>query len=341
MVRRIALALVLVVAAGCSATAAAPAPKATSPSPSTNPVPSPVASAKGWLAYQSVSPRGGDGVFLVRTDGSGDHEIVTDIPGQRRHPDFSRDGKHLVFDQTTSDADVDQVYVANADGSGARQVSKCQAPKCAGLWEPAWSPDGRQLAIASSAGFHPGAPSDRFGIAIINLAKRTVRSVVDHDFPTGQDHFPRWSPDGRQLVFWRDREGKGDMAVFVVNVDGSGLRQLTDWDMRAGDADWSPDGKRIVFGTQPLGNFQGAGHSELYTIRPDGKGLRRLTHYGSDGPRATQPRWTPDSKAILYTRTTQEGRPRHIYVLSANGKHDAPVLTAKPIYTHPILQPTP
>ena len=51
-----------------------------------------VAGAKGWLAYQSISSRGPDGVYLVRVDGSADHEIVTDVPGQRLHPDFSRDG---------------------------------------------------------------------------------------------------------------------------------------------------------------------------------------------------------------------------------------------------------
>jgi hypothetical protein len=130
-----------------------------------------LAGAKGWLAYQSISSSGPDGVYLVQADGSDDHEIVTDIPGQRSHPDFSRDGEQLAFDQRTSDDEVDQVYVADADGSGARQVSKCRAPKCAGLWEPAWSPDGSQLAIASSAGFHPGAPSDRFGIAIIDVAR--------------------------------------------------------------------------------------------------------------------------------------------------------------------------
>jgi Tol biopolymer transport system component len=56
-------------------------------------------------------------------------------------------------------------------------------------------------------------------------------------------------------VFWRERFGSGgtQMAVFVVKVDGSGLRQLTKWGLLAGDADWSPDGKVIVFGTGPRG----------------------------------------------------------------------------------------
>ena len=45
--------------------------------------------------------------------------------------------------------------------------------------------------------------------------------------------------------------------------------------------------------------------------------------------------------AILYPRTTQTGQPLHIYAINADGTGDAPALPATPIYTHPILQPTP
>ena len=345
MVRRIAFALLLVLAAGCSASSAAVRPEATSSSRSTSGVLSPVASAKGWLAYQSVTSRGEfeDGIFLVRTDGSDDHQIVAGLPGRQTHPDFSQDGKRLTFDQLTSEQSQDQVYVADANGAHARLLAPCRPPGCASHWEPAWSPDGRRLAVAAAGGVRPDQPPARFGIAIVDLAKQTVRPVLDHASQVGQDHFPRWSPDGRRLVFWRGRERPGGVqaAVFVVNVNGTGLRQLTPWRMLAGDPDWSPDGARILFTTRPLVDYPDAGQSELYTIRPDGTGLRRLTDYGADGPRATQPRWMPDGKAILYTRTTQTGQPRHIYAINADGTGDVPVLTAKPIYTHPILQPTP
>jgi TolB protein len=343
MVKRIALALLLVLAAGCSATSAAPAQQAASPSPSARSVPSPVASAKGWLAYQSITPRGEfeDGIFLVRADGSDDHQIVADLPGRQTHPDFSRDGKRLTFGQLTSEESAGQVYMANADGTDARRLPPCSLPKCAGHGEPAWSPDGNQLAVSTDIDPRPGQPPARFGIAIIDLTKGTERSVVDNTLEAGQDHFARWSPDGRRLVFWRGRERPGGVQAAVFVVKGTGLRRLTPWKLLAGDPDWSPDGSRIVFNTRPLVDFPDAGRSELYTIRPDGTGLRRLTAYGPNGPRATQPRWTPDGKAILYTRTTQTGQPRHIYAINADGTGDTPVLTAKPIYTHPILQPTP
>ena len=119
MVKRIAVVLLLVVAAHAPRPAL---PRAEShlPSRSTSAVPSPVAAARGWLAYQSLTPRGGDGVFLVRADGSDDHEILADLPGEHFHPDFSRDGKRLAFDQLTSMTSPDQIYVADANGSRPR-----------------------------------------------------------------------------------------------------------------------------------------------------------------------------------------------------------------------------
>jgi TolB protein len=342
MVRRIALTLLMVFTAGCSPSRTAPEPQAASPSTSTSLVPSPVASASGWLAYQSLAA-GGDGVFLVRPDGSEDHEILTEFPGDRAHPDYSRDGKRLAVDQLADEESPSHVYVADADGAHARRLPPCPLPKCAGHSQPAWSPDGRRLAVATDIDVRPPQPPKRFGIAIIDLAKGTERSVVENPYSTGQNLFPRWSPDGRRLVFWRDRERAGgfETAVFVINVNGSGLRRLTPWGLLAGDPDWSPDGNRILFTTHPLFEFSDAGQSELHTIRPDGTGLRRLTNYGPNGPRATQSRWTPDGKAILYTRTTQTGQPRYIYAINADGTGEAPVLTTKQIYTHPILQPTP
>ncbi len=109
--------------------------------------------------------------------------------------------------------------------------------------------------------------------------------------------------------------------------------------MNAGDPDWSPTGSLIVFGTRPLLDF-GDGESELYTMRPDGSEITQLTNNGARGPRATQPRWTPDGEDILYTRVPQQGLPRHIWLLSADGKADRPVLQRREIYTHPVLQPT-
>jgi TolB protein len=265
-----------------------------------------------------------DEMHLVRVDGSHDHVIASNLPGRQGHPDFSREGSRLVFDQLT-EGSADQIYVAKADGSAAKRISACKLPRCVSNWEPAWSPDGSHIAISTAVGPLSETGSARFGIAIVEVNSKEVTQVLDHSSTEGQDHFARWSPDGKKLVFWRERaksDGTIQTAVFIVNADGSGLRQLTPWKMLAGDPDWSPKGDLIVFSTRPLVVFDTSGRSELYTMRPDGPGMHKLTSYGEDGPRATQPRWTPEGKAILYTRVTQTGSPRHIWVIDRTGDTD-------------------
>ncbi|HWC15344.1 MAG TPA: hypothetical protein VG929_12245 [Actinomycetota bacterium] len=301
-----------------------------------------LSSEEGWLAYQTLGSQGFDRISLVRVDGTDDHSILDELDGNVRHPDFSRDGSRLAFDQLESDESADQVYVANADGTAAKPVARCDLARCLSYWEPAWSPDGTHLAISTAAGPLTDKGPSGFGIAIVDVDSGAVRQMLDHPSQVGQDHFPRWSPDGERLVFWRGRyaaDGSPQTAIFLVNVDGSGLRQLTPWNMLAGDPDWAPDGSLIVFNTRPLLEFGEDGRSELYTMHPDGSQMLPLTSYGDDGARATQARWTPDGRAIIYTRVTQSGSPRHVWAISADGRIDVPILETDSIYTHPVLQP--
>ena len=110
-----------------------------------------------------------------------------------------------------------------------------------------------------------------------------------------------WSPDGQQLAF---TGGQGrDEETFVVNADGSGVKQLTDapnnrqrtiydW---SDNPVWSPDGKLIAFdgSTDELG-----GDSQIFLVRSDGTGRRQLTHTSSGLTLA--PAWSPDGSELLF-----------------------------------------
>ena len=370
--RTAALAFVVLVVAGCaaardarspipvagSATAsspgatASPTKKSPSPAPSTlatptaatTPVPSSsLAGAPGWIAYQACATCGSDlddGIYLVRPDGSTTTPILASLTGRKAHPDFSRDGKRLAFDNLQSEDGTDQTYIADADGSNPKLVGACPLPDCLQVWEPAWSPDGRKLAVSLAGGpLGPDGPAS-FGIGIIDVSSGKLTSLFSNGLADGQDHFPRWSPDGSRLLFWRERiDANGaHTAIFSIAAKPGQPTQLTDWDLDAGDPDWSPDGSTIVYSTRPLLTFD-SGPSQLFLMEPDGSNARQLTQDPAVGPRATQPRWSPDGRSVLYTRDTGGGMTRRTWAIDVDGTANAQLVDA--FSTHGTLQPTP
>lgn len=94
---------------------------------------------------------------------------------------------------------------------------------------------------------------------------------------------PAFSPNGQRVVFVRLSAG-----IFVMNVDGSGLRRLTKA-ARDHFPVWSPDGRHIAFLRVYKNDWR------VYVMDPSGSGLRRLRL----APPAGRPSWTVDSKSIL------------------------------------------
>jgi Tol biopolymer transport system component len=144
-------------------------------------------------------------------------------------------------------------------------------------------------------------------------------------------------------VYWADRTDPATgvvdgTAVFTIRADGTQQRQVTPWSMLAGEVDWSPDGRRLVFVTHPLILFNfDAVVSNLYTARPDGREIRQLTASSSPADRATQARWTPDGR-IIYTRVTTDGR--SLWMRNADGSHPTPIAPGgRRIRTHGDMQP--
>jgi Tol biopolymer transport system component len=306
-----------------------------------------------WVAYQSSlrdGQFGSEGIFLVHPDGSDDHEVLTSVPGDHMHPDWSPDGRTLVFRGDIGD--YPQIYLTNpvSDpfGQQTRQLTNC-AGDCLQVDDPAIAPDGRHIAYVEDTG-PPVAIGQvevpqTFNLRIARLGShgfthvhtimqtRTVTELVE----------PRWSPDGTSLVLWSDHTdaatGTVDRtAVITVRADGSQRRRVTPWSMLAGEADWSPNGRTLVFVTHPLivFNFDDV-VSNLYTAHPNGHGLRQLTFATTSGDRATQARWTPDGR-IIYTRVTPGSRA--LWLRNTCGGDPTPLAPeGRLIRTHGDVQP--
>jgi Tol biopolymer transport system component/serine/threonine protein kinase len=101
---------------------------------------------------------------------------------------------------------------------------------------------------------------------------------------------PSLSPDGSWLAF---NSTEQDEELFILNSDGSGLRQLTNGGYRNRGPRWSPDGKQLAFFSTRSGDW------EIWTENPNGGDLRQLTSLA--GYNVAWPVWSADGKRIAYT----------------------------------------
>ena len=247
-------------------------------------------------------------IFSANPDGSDVQKLTKSNPGSAVISDWSPDGETIAFDSDRVDIEGRkrsvQIYLMAADGSGETQLTRG-----AGFHgTPGWSPDGASLAIDADWGDRPLEgiwiipASDPDGVTIED-AVRVTTTPKNADFDTE----PQYSPDGSALVFTRFK-GQRESAIYYVNVDGSGLDRLTEWELNASDPDWSPDGQRIAYDSGDAGRVGSI--ADIYVSRPDGTKQKRLT----DSPPITEnrfkaannPVWSPSGTRIMFTQFLNE-----------------------------------
>jgi len=146
------------------------------------------------------------------------------------------------------------------------------------------------------------------GIQVINADGTSGRVLT-----TAADWHPTWSPDGARLAFSRLSNNQSTSAIYGINADGSGLRQLTSGAVFDAHPAWSPDGSRLAF-------YRDGGISVMNAS--DGSGVTRLTDSGYN------PTWSPDGTRIAFA-SSRSGITSAIYVMSADGS-DVRQLTNDP-----------
>jgi len=135
---------------------------------------------------------------------------------------WSPDGKRIAYARADSMRDM-QVWVMNADGTGARQLTKFPGSEGHPQW-PAWSPDGRSLAVQAGVYNTPDHAKDVAHIWTVDVASGKATKLNAHEEPY-LDETPSWFPDGKRIAFQSNRSGR--MEIWVMNVDGSGATQIT------------------------------------------------------------------------------------------------------------------
>ena len=141
-------------------------------------------------------------------------------------PAWSPDGKSIAF-QSNRDGPY-HIFVMNSDGSDVRQLTFNGADDS---W-PRWSPNGTWIALHSNV-------DANYEIYVIRPDGTDLTRVTDNS-PV-LDQYPEWSPNGKQLAIRRDLD------LYLIDLDGSNLIQLTAQAALHQMASWSPDGKQIAF----------------------------------------------------------------------------------------------
>jgi len=191
------------------------------------------------VAYEGANEDGkGGSAIKVQTSGNAPARQLLSPPegANDRFPNWSPDGREIAFARFGA-AGSCQVLIASATGGALRQATRCDGTE---LLSFDWTPDGRGLVFGSMVGRYAHR-----GIRVLDLATgqwRAIEYAVDED---DFDYAPRYSPDGRWLVFVRNPQ-LGDL--WRVPATGGTPEQLTNEAAELRGWAWIGDGRHIVFG---------------------------------------------------------------------------------------------
>ncbi|OBU64541.1 transcriptional regulator [Stenotrophomonas maltophilia] len=210
-----------------------------------------ITATAGFETYPTLSPDGSQVAYEgANDDGNGGSAIKVQTSGNAparqllappegandRFPSWSPDGREIAFARFGANGSC-QVLIASATGGALRQATRCDGTE---LLSFDWTPDGHGLVFGSMSGRYAYR-----GIRVLDLASGQWRAL---DYDVDEDDFdyaPRYSPDGRWLVFVRNPQ-LGDL--WRVPAGGGTAEQLTNEAAELRGWAWIGDGRHIVFG---------------------------------------------------------------------------------------------
>jgi len=148
-------------------------------------------------------------------------------------------------------------------------------------WHPSWSPDGAQIAFAST----------RDGFVNIYTMTATGRDLRRWTPNQADAISPDWSPDGKKLVFAYSYPVIGSADIYLLDLETAALTRLTENRVLDHAPDWSPDGAQIAFQSNRRGSY------EIYIMNADGSAMQQMTEHFNDN---ALPRWSPDGAQLVY-----------------------------------------
>jgi TolB protein len=275
--------------------------------------------SNGKLVFQRPAGEQMD-LFTIRPDGSHLKRLLGG-PKFDDKAEWSPDGRRIAFARSGRDPVPEEIWTADAKGRDLRRLTSWKATSAA----PTWTPDGRIVYFTTkdypppASPDDPPPPSELYSMAADGSDQRrlTDDEVMKVD--------PAVSPIDGTVAYIAfqpvdEEPGAFELGLFSIGADGSGPRTLAPFSPRRDvfNANWSPDGRRIVF------ELASRRQSDLAVMNADGTGLRRLTRTRM---LETNPVWSPDGRFIAFTsdRHVKRGERERwgpdfeLYVMRADG----------------------
>jgi Tol biopolymer transport system component len=186
-------------------------------------------------SFVYVSSAGGDqsDIYLQRVGGENAVNLTQDSKEDDWSPAFSPDGQWIAF---RSEREGKGIFVMGATGESVHRVADIG-------FNPAWSPDGKELIVATEG---LTGPTDRQSRS--QLWRIDVMTGAKKQIPMKEDAVqPSWSPHGSRIAFWGLPEGTGKRVLFTVPAEGGEATPLNDDNFFNWNPVWSPDGKYLYF----------------------------------------------------------------------------------------------
>ena len=248
---------------------------------------------------------GGDQVFLIGSDGAHERQL-TRSPGDKGDLAWSRDNREVLY-STFADG-TGHLWASDLAGKSERPIASVPGRA------PTASPDGRRVLYMSGDWSHTRLmAADRDG--------SHERQITDGSAIAWNGH---WSPDGRHIAFTSRTDPKGDLAIYVVDADGGGRRQLSRFPAGAGNVQWpiwSPDGRRLAVQV----NARGGGAAQIWVLDAATGEARQLTPPG--GPYLDEtPSWCGDGRRLAF-QSNRSGSTQ-VWMMNADGS-DARQITRR------------